>query len=152
MSCQETLFRTLRERGMRVTPQRELVVSVLHDIEDHASAEEIYRLVQVRSKVMDISTVYRTLELMLAMNMLVFVDGADGQRRFALKHAHSEHVHLVCSRCGAIIEVGLEPFRTLAQALRQQYGFAIAADHLTLTGFCAGCDTSRSCVSDDGSS
>ena len=40
MSCQERLFRDLRERGMRVTPQRELVLSVLHDIEGHASAEE----------------------------------------------------------------------------------------------------------------
>jgi Fe2+ or Zn2+ uptake regulation protein len=136
------LFRALRERGMRVTPQRELVVSVLHDIEDHASVEEIYRRAQVRSTVMDISTVYRTLELLQAMNMLASVEGADGQRRFALKHLHDQHTHLVCSCCGAVIEAGIEPLQSLAPTLRQRYGFVLATDHVTLSGLCAACDTS----------
>jgi Fur family ferric uptake transcriptional regulator len=147
MSCQERLFRDLRERGMRVTPQRELVLSVLHDIEGHASAEEIYRRVQVRSTVIDISTVYRTLEMMQALNMLESMEGADGQRRFALRHTHDRHTHLVCSCCGAVIEARLEPLQSLARTLRQQYGFALAEEHITLSGLCAECDTTR--VSDD---
>jgi len=147
MSCEEKLFRTLREHGMRVTPQRELVVAVLHDVEGHASAEDIYRRVQLRSTVMDISTVYRTLEMMQSMNMLESVEGADGQRRFALRHTHDRHSHLVCSCCGAVIETSLEPLQNLAQTLRQQYGFVLAADHLTLSGMCAQCD--KSCSSDD---
>ncbi len=147
MSCQETLFRTLRERGMRVTPQRELIVSVLHDIEGHASAEDIYRRVQVRSTAIDISTVYRTLEMMQSMNMLQSLEGADGQRRFALMHTHDQHTHLVCSCCGAVLEADLEPLQSLARTLRKQYGFVLAADHLTLSGLCAECD--KSSVSDD---
>ncbi len=117
MSCQETLFRTLREKGMRVTPQREIVLSVLHDVEDHASVEEIYGRVQLHSSVMDISTVYRTLEMLGAMSMLDVLDGADGQRRYALRHTHHSHLHLVCSGCGVAIEADAGPVSALAAAL-----------------------------------
>jgi Fur family transcriptional regulator, ferric uptake regulator len=139
MSCQETLFRTLRERGMRVTPQREIVLSVLHDIEDHAAVEDIYRRVQPRSGVMDISTVYRTLELLLEMNMLDVLEGADGQRRYALRHAHDSHLHLVCTGCGAAIEADTGPVSALAAALRNAHGFILDDHHLTLSGRCAAC-------------
>lgn len=139
MSCQASLFKALREQGMRVTPQREIILTALHDFQDHASAEEIYRRVQAQTSAIDISTVYRTLELLQGMNMLAAVDSADGQRRYALKHRHDEHAHLVCSECGGITEVDPGPLRELAHALRQTHGFALAMDHLTLTGQCAAC-------------
>lgn len=144
MSCQETLYRTLREKGMRVTPQREIVVSVLHDVEDHETVEEIFRRVHARSAVMDISTVYRTLEMLGEMNMLDTMDGADGQRRYALHHAHDAHVHLVCSACGAAIEAGAGPVDVLAQTLRESYGFILDDRHLTLSGHCAHCSPCES--------
>jgi Fur family ferric uptake transcriptional regulator len=140
MSCQETLFRTLREKGMRVTPQREIVVSVLHDVADHATVEEIYRRVQVHSTAMDISTVYRTLEMLGEMNMLDVMDGADAQRRYALRHSHATHVHLVCSECGGAIEADAGPVNSLAQSFRDAYGFVIDDRHLTLLGRCSACE------------
>lgn len=140
MSCQEMLFRTLRERGMRVTPQREIVVSVLHDVDDHATVEEIFRRVQAHSSVMDISTVYRTLEMLGDFNMLDTLDGADGQRRYALRHSHGVHMHLVCSQCGVAIEVDAGPVSQLAGALRQAYGFVLDERHLTLSGHCSACE------------
>ena len=139
MSCQATLFRALRGQGMRVTPQREIILTALHDFEDHASAEEIFRRAQTVSSAIDISTVYRTLELLQDMKMLAVVDGADGQRRYALKHTHDEHAHLVCSECGAVMEVDAAPLAELARALREQHGFSLAVDHVTLAGRCAGC-------------
>ncbi len=140
MSCQDTLFRTLREKGMRVTPQREIVVSVLHDVADHATVEELYRRVQAHSSVMDISTVYRTLETLGDLGMLDVMDGADGQRRYALRHTHGVHVHLVCSACGGAIEADAGPVSALAQALREAHGFVLEDRHLTLVGRCAGCE------------
>ncbi len=139
MSCQETLFRTLRERGMRVTPQREIVVAVLHDVEEHTTVEDIYHRVEAHSSVMDISTVYRTLELLAEMDMLDILEGADGQHRYALRHAHDAHIHLVCGQCGAAIEADPGPVAALAAALRDAYGFALDDRHLTLSGRCANC-------------
>jgi Fur family ferric uptake transcriptional regulator len=139
MSCQDRLFKALREQGMRVTPQREIILTALHDFDDHASAEEIFRRAQKVSSAIDISTVYRTLELLQDMKMLAVVDGADGQRRYALKHSHDEHAHLVCSDCGGVMAVDPGPLLELARALRQQHGFALAIDHVTLTGHCPAC-------------
>lgn len=139
MSCQDALFRALREQGMRVTPQREMILTVLHDLADHSSVDDIYRRVQSRSSAVDISTVYRTLELLEGMNMLAVVESPDGQRRYALRHSHHEHTHLVCSECGAVLEADPQPLRELARALRQINGFALAIDHVTLTGRCSAC-------------
>jgi Fur family ferric uptake transcriptional regulator len=95
--------------------------------------------VQARSSAIDISTVYRTLELLQDMKMLATVEASDGQRRYALKHTHDEHAHLVCSECGAVMEVDPQPLRELARSLRQAHGFALAIDHVTLVGRCQSC-------------
>lgn len=139
MSCQDALFRALREQGMRVTPQREIILTALHDFDDHASAEDIFRRVQMRSAAIDISTVYRTLELLQEMKMLAVVDAADGQRRYALRHTHDEHAHLVCDECGRVMQVDPEPLRELARALQQAYGFTLDDRHFSLPGRCASC-------------
>jgi Fur family ferric uptake transcriptional regulator len=88
---------------------------------------------------MDISTVYRTIEMLGDLRMLDVLDGADGQRRYALRHSHDTHVHLVCSECGASVEADAAPVAALAAALLGQYGFALDDRHLTLSGRCAAC-------------
>ncbi len=62
MSCEETFFKMLRERGFRLTPQREMVLSVMHQLDEFTTAEEIFNQVSQMSSAVDISTVYRTLE------------------------------------------------------------------------------------------
>jgi Fur family ferric uptake transcriptional regulator len=139
MSCEETFLQEIRERGLRMTPQREMVLSVLHDMADHAPAEEIYQRVRLRSAAVDISTVYRTLELLQDMNLLVTVEGADGQRRFALAGGHGAHIHLVCSACGRMFEAGADPAKALAADLRDRHGFILDLGRLSLPGLCRDC-------------
>lgn len=143
MSCEEALFRGLRERGMRVTPQREIVLSVLHEIEDHATVDEIHRRVLGRSSAINISTVYRTMEMLEKMDMLAIVEGADGLRRYALRHIHAPHGHLLCSQCGALLDADPATVASLASALRASNGFELAESHLTLNGLCAACACSE---------
>jgi len=139
MSCQESFFRELRERGLRLTPQRELVLSVLHEMEGLAGAEEIYRRVQALSTAVDISTVYRTLDLLQEFGVVAVVDGADGQRRYELTAGRTPHVHLVCSRCGAVISADQAPVRGLADTLRAAYGFELDLKRISLSGLCPAC-------------
>jgi len=84
MSCEETFFKMLRERGFRLTPQREMVLSVMHQLDEFATAEEIFNQVSQMSSAVDISTVYRTLELLQDFKLAASVDTGDGQRRFEL--------------------------------------------------------------------
>ncbi len=139
MACTEKFVASLRKQGMRMTPQREIVLAVLHEVTDHETADEIFRRVQMRSNAVDLSTVYRTLELLQEMQMLVVVEAADGQRRYALVGQHSDHVHLVCRRCGREIEADADTFRALADALQQRYGFALDLGYRSFGGLCSDC-------------
>lgn len=139
MACIERFIAALRARGMRMTPQREMVLAALHDLADHETADEIYLRVQARSAAVDLSTVYRTLELLQEMGMLAVAETADGQRRYALTGLHSDHVHLVCRRCGQEIEADAEAFHALAAAVQQRYGFRLDWTHRSLGGTCARC-------------
>jgi Fur family ferric uptake transcriptional regulator len=142
MACTERFIAHLRDRGMRMTPQREMVLAALHDLVDHESAEEIFRRVQLRSTAVDRSTVYRTLELLRGMSMLSVTETADGQRRYALTGLHSDHVHLVCRACGREIEAEAGSFAELVGKIRTLYGFDLDLGHRPLTGLCQRCDES----------
>lgn len=143
MACTERFIAALRARGMRMTPQREMVLAALHDLADHETADEIYRRVQARSAAVDLSTVYRTLELLQEMGMLAVAAPPDGQRRYALSGQHSDHVHLVCRRCGREIEADAEAFHALAEEVQQRYGFTLDLAHRSLGGMCAVCTAVR---------
>ena len=96
MACQEVFIQELRKRGFRMTPQREIILSVLHDVEGLATAEDIYRRVQKVSSSVDISTVYRTLDLLQEFDLVSFVEVGDADRRYELLGIHGPHLHLVC--------------------------------------------------------
>ena len=128
MACQEVFFKQLRERGFRLTPQREMVLSVLHDIEGFATADEIYERVSRLSASVDISTVYRTLELLQDFHLVASLVGIHGQ-----------HFHLVCRSCGKIIGVEPRAIESFATKTREEYDFEIDLEHLTIPGLCSEC-------------
>jgi Fur family ferric uptake transcriptional regulator len=141
MSCEQVFLEQLRERGFRLTPQREMVLSVMHQIEDFATAEEIYERVQALSSAVDISTVYRTLELLQEFHLITSVDPSDGRRRYQLLGVHGRHLHLVCRSCGKIIGADLELAQPLIKQLEEQYGFQVDVDDLSMPGLCLTCST-----------
>jgi Fur family ferric uptake transcriptional regulator len=141
MSCEQVFLEQLRERGFRLTPQREMVLSVMHQIKDFATAEEIHDRVQALSSAVDISTVYRTLELLQEFHLIALVDPGDGRRRYQLLGVHERHVHLVCRSCGKIIGADLESAQPLIKQLEKQYGFQADVDDLSIPGQCLACST-----------
>jgi Fe2+ or Zn2+ uptake regulation protein len=100
VACEELFIRSLRRRGFRLTPQREVILSALHQVVGLATVEEILTQVQMISTAVDVSTVYRTLDLLQKLGVVASVVGSDGQRRYELLHHHGPHIHLVCISCG----------------------------------------------------
>ncbi len=139
MSCEKTFLRHLRDRGFRLTPQRELVLSVLHQMEGFASAEEIYERVHQVSAAVDISTVYRTLDLLQEFQLVACVEGHDGQRRYDLVTDHGPHIHLVCTCCGEVIGAATDTLAAGLAQIQERYGFAVDLMQLHLPGLCARC-------------
>jgi Fur family ferric uptake transcriptional regulator len=120
-----------------------MILSVMHDIEGLATVDEIYGRVQEISSSVDISTVYRTLDLLQELDLVACVDPGEDQRRYELLGTHGPHLHLVCGACGQVMSAGLEAAQTLRERLQAEYGFEAALDHLTVPGLCPACTVSE---------
>lgn len=139
MACEDLFIQQLRERGLRVTPQRELVLRVLHEIQGFATAEELCTRVQAIAASIDTSTVYRTLDLLAEFNLVSVLDTGEGQRRYELLGVHGLHHHLHCTRCNRVIGVAHAEFQPLLAQLQAHYGFTVTPSSWTFTGLCAEC-------------
>ena len=132
----------LRARGYRVTPQRQLVLEAVTKLE-HASPEEIWADVQQTASGVNISTIYRALELLEQLGLVTHTHLGHGAPRYHLA-AEADHVHLVCSSCGRITEVPPDAVDALVTALDENSGFQTDVGHLTVFGRCAACRTGDS--------
>jgi Fur family transcriptional regulator, ferric uptake regulator len=139
MSCEAIFIEQLRKRGFRLTPQRELVLLVLHETGHAATAEEIYNLVRLRTTTVELSTVYRTLELLKTLGLVTVIETGEKQHLYHLSESHSPHLHLVCRKCGYIQGVALETFQPWIDLLKTEQHFAAEISSLTISGLCAGC-------------
>ena len=143
MCCEKGFVKELHDRGFRITPQREMVLDALHHIDGHATVDQIYARVHSQSSSVDVSTVYRTLELLQEFRFVTSVDLGDGQHRYELLTIRGPHHHLHCRSCGQLVRVEHEQVRPLVDHLAQAYGFEAEPDHLVIPGFCRECRAAR---------
>ena len=127
----------LRAGGYRVTPQRQLVLEAVGRLE-HATPEEIYGEVRQTARGVNVSTVYRTLELLEHLGLVKHSHLHHGAPTYHLAE-HAQHVHLVCRRCERITEVDQATVQPLVAALEERAGFLTDVGHLTVFGLCADC-------------
>ena len=133
-----TLIGTLRERGYRITPQREMIVEIIAHSGRHMTAEEVFEKVQARTQAVNVATVYRTLELLVEEGLTSQADLGGGRVVFATCH-HGPHIHLLCRHCGRVIDADAEPFAPLFQHLQDEYEFVCYPKHFVIYGLCTGC-------------
>lgn len=139
MACETIFKQRLRERGLRLTHQRKLILEALHQGKGYMSAEEIYERIRHADATVDRSTVYRTLDLLRHLGLVVAVDTGDGQARYELLGARTPHLHLVCERCGQVLTAPMEAADSFIEALLAQRGFAADLSDVTIPGLCAAC-------------
>jgi len=138
MTCGAGLQQAMRDRGLRVTPQRSVILETVSHLGGHPTVTDVFRQAVRRLPGLNAATVYRTLESLRAAGL---VDGMDdgGPARFSLRDLEHLHHHLVCSSCGAVTELDPAPVLGLASQIRRRTGFRLEADHLTLPGRCRKC-------------
>ncbi|TVZ01502.1 transcriptional repressor [Trebonia kvetii] len=127
----------LRSRGYRVTPQRQLVLEAVASL-NHATPEEIAARVQQTAKGVNISTIYRTLELLDSLGLVAHTHLNHGAPTYHLA-TEAGHVHLVCQDCGKIDQASPEAIAPLTAALDDRHGFEVNVSHLTVFGRCQDC-------------
>ncbi len=128
----------LLQKGYRITPQRLMILEAIEGASGHVSAEEIYQDIRKRYSGLNISTVYRTLELLKESGLVTETDMGDGRVRFH-SMGHEHHHHLVCSKCGKVVNLDEETLSPLTSALSEKYGFHAYLKHLAIFGRCKAC-------------
>ena len=133
-----TIISKLRMKGYRLTPQRMMILSAIENSNNHISAEEIYAQVVTKYPHVNISTVYRTLELLERLGLVTKTDLGGGRVRYHPAEKGHHH-HLVCTECGAVIDLDESTLARLEDVLLQRYNFAAQLRHLAIFGYCAKC-------------
>ena len=137
MPPSSTLADELRSRGLRLTAQRQLVLEAVYDL-GHATPDQVHLEVAKTAAGVNITTVYRTLELLEKLGLVTHAHLSHGAPTY---HAVGEqqHVHLVCRNCGHVGEVSSELLNPLAATLERENSFLVDFGHVALFGLCGEC-------------
>lgn len=139
----------LREKGYRLTPQRQLVLEAVTSL-GHATVEEILAEVRRTASGVNITTVYRTLELLEEIGLVTHVHLQHASPTYHATDIGPEHVHLVCRGCHRIIEEPVDIVQPVVREAARRHGFTVDVTHLAVFGLCRACTQGASEVSDDG--
>lgn len=127
----------LRDGGYRLTPQRIMILEAIQCLGGHVTAEQILARVQQSYPYVDLSTIYRTLDLFVSLDVVKAFEVSGGPTQFEL--AAEPHHHLVCRRCGHITALADYHLHDLANHLIQEHDFRPELDHLAIPGVCRAC-------------
>ncbi|MGH7685204.1 MAG: Fur family transcriptional regulator [Candidatus Dormibacteria bacterium] len=131
------LLARLRSDGVRITTARRLVLRALVDGPTHPSAEELLTTVRTMAPDVHASTVYRNLEELERLGMIVHTHLGHGPATYHL--ATEAHGHLVCERCGLALEAPHDLVDEMALGALERLGFVLRPYHFAVLGLCAAC-------------
>lgn len=127
----------LHARGYRVTPQRTLVLAAVNDL-GHATPEDILLRVQAEAPRVNLSTVYRTLEVLEDVGLVTHAHLGHGSPTYH-SVADDVHIHLVCRQCESVDSIPAASARGFLDALERECGFATDVGHMAIHGLCRTC-------------
>jgi Fur family ferric uptake transcriptional regulator len=138
MTHHHTVVEALQQIGYRLTPQRMMILEAIADSDGHVSAEEILESVRTAYPYLDISTVYRTLDLLKTLHLVSETDLGRGHAQYELLSKGLHH-HLICTECGKILDVENSFLDPLRQSVEEAYDFHAEIEHLAIFGICGKC-------------
>ena len=143
---------SFRDRGYRLTAPRQAVMNILSKTSDHLSAEDVYFKLHRIDPSIGLTTIYRTLELLVKMGLASKFDFGDGRSRYELSDGPGglkHHHHLVCTSCGRIIdytdyiEDELELLKQTEEGLSRKFNFKITNHIIQFYGLCDKCRSKK---------
>ena len=137
----EALKDELNARGYRATPQRQKVLSTFTALTqgEHLSAEDLHRTLEADGERISLSTVYRTLHLMVYMGLLRELELAEGHKHYELNRPMRDHHHIVCVHCNKTLEFSEDSIARIGENTAKTAGYQVLDCQLTLYGICTNC-------------
>ncbi|MFR5602486.1 MAG: Fur family transcriptional regulator [Lachnospiraceae bacterium] len=134
----------LREKGLKVTKQRMLVLEIMAEHPgEHLTTEEIYHLARKQHPEIGLATIYRAVQVLVDLQLLDKVNFDDGFARYELEEMETNsghhHHHAICSKCGKVYSFEDDLLENLEQALWESVGFTVTDHEVKLYGYCKDC-------------
>lgn len=137
----EIFLEHIRKAGLRRTSQRDLILEIFLQTEDHLTSEDLYWLVQKQDPTVGQTTVYRTLKLLTEAGLARETRFGDGKTYYEHHYNHEHHDHLICTECGRVIEFFSAEIEELQDRIAADFGFRLTNHSLRMWGVCAECGT-----------
>jgi len=131
--------RYLRDHHQPVTRQRDHVAQAVFLSDEHLSVEEIRRKLKDRGERVGTATVYRTLELLLQSGLVRGHDFGEGFRRYEAVPSQVRHEHLICTRCGRVLEFTNESLERMLPIIADEHAFQHQRHRVEIYGVCRDC-------------
>ena len=135
----EVLARYMSERGLKSTRQRSLIVDTFFELGGHVTVEDLWSRVRQQDARVSVATVYRTMKLLSECGLAAARNFGDGQTRYEPAAGRHHHDHLICTRCGTIVEFENDRIEQLQDLVAKKHGFRVTSHKMELYGLCRDC-------------
>jgi Fur family ferric uptake transcriptional regulator len=139
VDAEERFREFLRERGLRFTRERKAVLREVMAVHGHFEAYDIAARLRKKGKRVSQTSVYRTLPLLIESGIVRKTPCEDMKARFEHVFGHTHHDHLVCLRCGKVIEFRNDGIEKLQKDVARRKKFAMVGHRLIISGYCSRC-------------
>src|SRR5271167_967906 len=136
---------SLKERGVRLTRQRQILLELIDKTGEHLDAERLYQMAKEKDPKLNRVTVYRTLKMLKAGGLVDELDlmHYGGDQHYYETRLKQEHAHVICLRCGRVEEFFGELLQNMRNQVGSQFGFEIVFARTEFGGYCSHCQTLR---------
>jgi Fur family ferric uptake transcriptional regulator len=136
---------SLKQRGVRLTRQRQILLDLIDKSGQHLDAERLYLMAKEKDPKLNRVTVYRTLKMLKAGGLVDELDlmHIGGDQHFYETRMKQEHAHIICLRCGKVEEFFGEPLQKLRKQIEQHFGFEVLLARTEVGGYCSHCQALR---------
>jgi len=136
---------SLKEKGVRLTRQRELLLGLIDKSGEHLDAERLFQLAKRQDPKLNRVTVYRTLKLLKQGGLVDELDlmHYGGDQHYYETRMKQEHAHVICLGCGKVEEFFGEPLQRLRHQIEDHFGFQVLLARTEVGGYCSHCQSLR---------
>lgn len=141
----DSLRGSLKDRGVRLTRQRQILLELIDQSGQHLDAEKLFQMAKEKDPKLNRVTVYRTLKLLKAGGLVDELDlmHYGGDQHYYETRTKQEHAHVICLRCGRVEEFFGEPLQRLRKQIECHFGFEILLARTEVGGYCSHCQALR---------
>jgi Fur family ferric uptake transcriptional regulator len=136
---------SLRQRGVRLTRQRQILLDLIDKSGQHLDADRLYLLAKEQDPKINRVTVYRTLKMLKEGGLVDELDlmHVGGEGHYYETRMKEEHAHVICLRCAKVEEFFGEPLQKLRRQVESHFGFQVVLARTEVGGYCAHCQVLR---------